>query len=64
MYYGQDVLEASGPLTEQDYKYLKGEKTDNIIQWDTIVAEWCRNQGYGEFGRPTESGKKAIVEYV
>lgn len=59
------MLEESGPLTEHDYKYLQGDK----VFWPSwgaalgVVMEWCRNQGYGEFGTPTERGKKAMEEY-
>lgn len=63
--YGKDVLEASGPLTEYDYKYLQEDK----VFWPAwgaafgVVSEWCRNQGYGEFGEPTERGKEAMEIY-
>ena len=60
-----DPLEQDSPLTEYDYEFLKG----NEVFWPAwgaafgVVAEWCRNKGYGDFSRPTEKGKKAILKY-
>jgi len=52
-------------LTIHDYEFLKG----NEVYWATsgaalwTVYEWCRGNGYGDFGKPTERGKKVMEEY-
>lgn len=68
--YGIDNLEADGPLTEHDYEFLKGNKVFWPIppgrSWGaalSVVMEWCRNQGYGDFGSPTERGLEAMQAY-
>ncbi len=60
-----DPLEQRGPLTVHDYEFLKG----NEVFWPSwgaalgLTMEWCRNMGYGAFGKPTETGKKAMEYY-
>jgi len=52
-------------LTEGDIKFLLGDEE----YWPrrgaamAVTDEFCRNSGYGLFGKPTEKGKKAIAEY-
>lgn len=61
-----DLLEGSGPLTKWDFEFLKG----NEPFWDikgaayNVVSEWCRNHGFGNFGEPTELGKKMMLLYL
>lgn len=58
-------LDKDTSLTIHDYKYLKGD-TDYWPCWGAalgIVYEYCKNNGYGNFGNPTERGKKAMEEY-
>lgn len=60
-----DHLEEDGELTIYDYKYLKGDE-DYWPRWGaafSTVHEWCKNKNYGEFGKPTEKGLKAMREY-
>lgn len=60
-----DLAERSNYLTEYDYKFLKGDK----IFWPGwgaafgVVADYCRNKGYGDFGEPTERGKREMDKY-
>jgi hypothetical protein len=52
-------------LTKYDYGYLKGDE-EMWPRWGAalgVVSEWCRNEGYGEFGAPTERGRKAMERY-
>jgi hypothetical protein len=52
-------------LTEYDYAYLKGDK-EVFPEWGaalSVVMTYCRNHGYGEFGKPTKLGKKVMEEY-
>lgn len=52
-------------LTEYEYGYLKGDK-EMWPGWGAAFGatlEWCRNQGYGSFGEPTERGLEAIRRY-
>lgn len=57
--------DVGGKLTEYDYEFLKG----NEVFWPTwgaalgVTLEFCRNSGYGNFGKPTEKGRKAMEEY-
>ena len=52
-------------LTEHDYKFLQGDD----VYWPGwgaalgVCQEWCRNSGYGEFGKPTDLGKEAMLDY-
>lgn len=61
----KDKLEAYARLTIHDYEFLKG----NTVYWPHwgaafgIVSKWCKNKGFGEFGEPTEQGKKAMEYY-
>ena len=52
-------------LTEFDYAFLKADK-EVFPHWGaalSICQEWCRNGGYGEWGKPTEAGKRAMARY-
>lgn len=60
-----DPLEADSTLTIHDYYFLKGD-TGYWPGWGAafgVVADWCKGHGYGDFGKPTERGKKAIEAY-
>lgn len=60
-----DALEQAGPLTLYDYGYLKGDYV-MYPKWGAALAtvsEWCNNRGYGEFGKPTKLGRKAMKQY-
>lgn len=65
MYFKPDLLEAPGSLTEYDYRYLLGD----AVFWPAwgaalgVVHDWCRNNGYGDFGEPSEKGKAAMEDY-
>jgi len=52
-------------LTEGDIKFLLGDEEywTSLGAALTVTDEFCRNSGYGEFGKPTEKGKRAITEY-
>lgn len=60
-----DPLDGPGPLTEYDYRFLLGDE----VFWPSwgaalgTVMEWCKNQGYGSFGDPTEYGREAMKAY-
>lgn len=69
-----DPLEDDGALTLFEYQFLKGNVgfypsrknttlTKNSGAAATVVSEWCRRHGYGEFGVPTVRGKLAMEEY-
>lgn len=54
-----------GGLTEFDFKYLKGD-TEFFPGWGAafaVVGEYCQNMGYGEFGHPTERGRRVMDRY-
>lgn len=61
-----DPLEANGPLNVHDYEFLKG----NEVYWPSwgagfaTVQEWCRNKGYGDFGKPTKRGIEAMETFT
>ena len=60
-----DQLDADTGLTECDYAFLKGDE-EVFPCWGAalgVVYEYCRNQGYGDFGKPTEKGLKAMKFY-
>lgn len=62
---GADPLEQDNGLTEHDYEFLAG----NEVFWPrwgaalSVVSEWCRGKGYGDFGKPTERGRVAMAAY-
>lgn len=58
-----DPLEVHGKLTSHDYDYLTGKWDKNTGAAFNIVAEWCKNHGYGTHGNPTEYGRRAIKVY-
>lgn len=60
-----DPLEAPGPLTEGDYKFLQGDE-EYWPRWGaalSVTYEWCKSQGLGGFGQPTKHGLRKIEEY-
>lgn len=61
-----DPLEKDSKLTAHDYEFLKGNEVYWPIFWGAafnVVYEWCKNNGYGNFGEPTEKGKLAMRQY-
>lgn len=55
----------TGGLTEFDYKFLKGDEKF-FPGWGAaiaVVSEYCKNMGYGHFGRPSDLGKRQMDMY-
>lgn len=49
-------------LIRAEYEYLKGNK-DYWAAWGaamSVVMDYCKRHGYGDFGKPTPSGEKMI----
>lgn len=58
-------LETDTGLNESDYKFLKADET-YWTRWGaamSVVYEYCRNNGYGGWGDPTQKGLKAMEFY-
>ncbi len=61
-----DPLEADGDLTVHDYEFLRGNK----VYWPcwgaalAVTMEWCKNRGYGDFGKPTKRGVEAMEVFT
>lgn len=58
-------LDVDTGLTIHDYEFLKGN-TEYWPSWGAgfaVVYEYCKNCGYGNFGKPTKRGKKAMEEF-
>ena len=59
------MLKDSERLTVHDYTFLKGD----TAYWPqsgaayAVTQSWCKNMGYGIFGKPTGRGLKAIADY-
>lgn len=52
-------------INQYEYGYLKGDE----VMWPgwgaafAVTQEFCNGQGLGSFGKPTESGLKAMKDY-
>ena len=52
-------------INEYEYAFLKGDE-EVFPQWGaalSVVYEFCRNQGLGGFGDPTERGRQMMEQY-
>lgn len=53
-------------INKYEYGYLKGDK----VMWPSwgaalgVVANFCKNRGYGGFGDPTDLGREVMEEYA
>lgn len=53
-------------LTKYEYHYLLGDEDFWDIKGAGLVAvsEFCTYYGWGDYGKPTERGKRAMEDYV
>lgn len=59
------ALDKAPGFTAYDYGFLKGD-TEMWPRWGaamSVVMEYCKNLGLGNFGEPTELGVKVMREY-
>ncbi len=50
-------------LTQFDYEYLTGTWVGARGAAFNVVSEDCRSVGYGDYGKPTKTGERAIGQY-
>lgn len=55
----------NGQLINYDYEFLKGNDAFWKVKGSAfnVVATWNNRRGYGTYGRPTELGRGAMLDF-